>query len=58
MDVLSWIILAAVIVLSAVGVALWNRFASKTRPSDEPESPGPMPSGFERPGGDRGGIGL
>jgi HAMP domain-containing protein len=32
MDVVSWIVLGGVIVLSAVGVALWNRIGRRSSP--------------------------
>ncbi|WP_395244279.1 hypothetical protein ACGGZK_00290 [Agromyces sp. MMS24-K17] len=34
MDVVSWVVLAAVIVLAAVGVGLWNRFVRRSAPVD------------------------
>lgn len=34
MDVVSWIVLGAVIVLSAVGLMLWNRFFKRSSPID------------------------
>ena len=34
MDVVSWVILVAVIVLAAVGVGLWNRFGRRSAPVD------------------------
>jgi hypothetical protein len=35
MDVLSWVILVAVIVLAAVGVGLWNRFGRRSARVDQ-----------------------
>ena len=34
MDVVSWIVVGGVIVLSVVGVVLWNRFGKRSSPVD------------------------
>lgn len=63
MDVVSWIVLAAIIVLSAVGLMLWNRFFKRSSPIDRldrdaAEEVLDVQAKFERGdmGGGRGGI--
>ncbi|KRE28540.1 hypothetical protein [Agromyces sp. Soil535] len=34
MDWVTWLVIAGVIVIAAVGVALWNRFGSRGSPVD------------------------